>query len=237
MIISLTIIRYRKLLIPVALAAMAIHRLFMWLQKGCTFWRLLGSGHNGTFDLQPDWQQWGLLAVWDDREDFDRFYAHSLVAWWWKLLATENWTILCQPLQSHGKWDGKEPFDNLNIQTYTGPVAVLTRATIRISKLKNFWSNVDDVANLMTNAKGFITSFGIGEAPVYRQATFSVWQSLDDVKAFAYQSREHAEVIKKTRAENWYKEELFARFKPLESFGTIKGIDPLKELFKNNHVI
>jgi len=232
MIVSLTIIRYRKLFVPFALLAMALHRLFMWLQKGCTFWKLLGSGHNGTFDLQPDWQQWGLLAVWEDRDDFDRFYTHSFVAWWWRILAKETWTILGQPLQSHGKWDSKEPFGNPNIQTYAGPVAVLTRATIRINKLKNFWSNVDEVANLMTSAKGFITSFGIGEAPVYRQATFSIWKSLDDVKAFAYQSREHTEVIKKTRTENWYREELFARFRPIESFGTIKGKDPLSGIIK-----
>ena len=232
MIVSLTIIRYRKLFIPFALLAMAVHRLFMWLQKGCTFWKLLGSGHNGTFDLQPDWQQWGLLAVWDDHREFDRFYKQSFIASWWKLLATETWTILCEPLQSHGKWDGKEPFGDPGIQNYTGPVAVLTRATIRISKLKNFWSNVDAVANLMTGAKGFITSFGIGEAPVYRQATFSIWQNLDDVKAFAYQSRQHAEVIKKTRTENWYSEELFARFRPVKSFGTIKGEDPLNGMIK-----
>ena len=231
MIISLTIIRYRKLFIPFALLAMALHRVLMWLQKGCTFWKLMGSGYKGTFDLQPDWQQWALLAVWKERDDFDRFYTNSIVTWWWRLLARVHWTVLCKPLQSHGKWSGKEPFGNINIQNYNGPVAVLTRATIRLSKLRNFWSHVDEVANLMTQSDGFITSFGIGEAPAYRQATFSVWNSLDDVKAFAYQSRQHAEVIKKTRTEQWYSEELFARFVPVESFGTIKWIDPLAELF------
>jgi heme-degrading monooxygenase HmoA len=104
---------------------------------------------------------------------------------------------------------------------------VLTRANIRINKLQAFWSNVDEVAKLMTTAKGFVTSFGIGEAPLYRQATFSVWESLEDVKAFAYRSREHGEVIKKTRTENWYSEELFARFKPIAAFGTIKGQNPI----------
>jgi heme-degrading monooxygenase HmoA len=230
MIVSLTIVRYRKVLIPFALLAMAIHRIPLSMQKGCTFWKLLGTGHNGTFDLQPDWQQWGLLAVWESRYDFDRFNKSSFVAHWWKAFAYEGWTVLCLPLQSHGKWDGKEPFDKPDIKNYAGPVAVLTRATIRISKLKGFWSNVDSVANIMAKAPGFITSFGIGEALVYRQATFSVWNSLDDVKAFAYASKEHATVIKKTRDENWYSEELFARFKPVESFGTINGIDPLNGL-------
>jgi len=227
MIVSLTIVRYRKAFIPIALLAMAIHRLPMWLQKGCTFWKLLGSGRNGTFDLNPDWQQWGLLAVWESQKDFDEFNESSFIVSWWNKLTIERWTILCSPLQSHGKWDGEEPFGSLNITTYTGPIAVLTRATIRLNRLKNFWANVDSVANLMANASGYITSFGIGEAPVYRQATFSIWRSIDDVKAFAYASREHAEVIKKTRDEKWYNEELFARFKPVASFGTINGKDPL----------
>lgn len=232
MIVSLTIVRYRKLFIPLALLAMALHRLPMLFQKGCTFYKLLGSGRNGTFDLQPDWQQWGLLACWDTREDFDNFHKQSFVSAWWRILSREKWTILCRPLQSHGKWDGKEPFDNSNIKDHTGLIVVLTRATIRMNRLKNFWSHVDEVANLMISAPGYITSFGIGEAPVYRQATFSVWQSLDDVKAFAYTSREHAEVIKLTRSENWYSEELFARFRPIESFGSLHGKDPLNDLLK-----
>ena len=228
MIVSLTIVRYKKRLIPFALLAMALHRLPMWLQRGCTFWKLLGSGKNGTFDLSPDWQQWGLLAVWDGREDFDRFCKKSFISTWWDTLTTEKWTMLCEPLQSHGKWDGKQPFGNFNITDYSGPVAVLTRATIRLNKLSGFWSNVDEVANMMTSAPGYINSVGVGEAPVYRQATFSIWESLDNVKAFAYRSREHAEVIKKTRSEDWYSEELFARFKPVAAFGTLNGTDPLK---------
>lgn len=230
MIVSLTIVRYRKLFIPFALLAMAIHRLPMMLQKGCSFYKLLGSGKNGTFDLKPDWQQWSLMACWDTQSSFDQFYKRSFVSSWWKLLCSDRWTILCEPLQSHGQWSGKEPFGKSTSNKISGPVAVLTRATIRFNRLKNFWANVDTVANMMSKAPGYITSFGIGEAPVYRQATFSVWKSIDDVKAFAYQSPEHAEVIKKTRNENWYSEELFARFKPLASFGTLNGTDPLNGL-------
>jgi heme-degrading monooxygenase HmoA len=232
MIVSLTIVRYRKALVPFALLAMAIHRLPMMLRQGCSFWKLLGCGHNGTFDLQPDWQQWGLLAVWEEREDFERFNGSSFITKWWKLLAYEQWTILLEPLQSHGRWDGKEPFGKPDVTTYTGPVAVLTRATIRLAKLKNFWSNVDEVADIMAAAPGYITSVGIGEAPVYRQATLSVWESADAVKNFAYNTPQHAEVIRKTRQENWYSEELFARFKPLATWGTLNGKNPVEGLLK-----
>jgi hypothetical protein len=232
MIVSLTIVRYRKILIPFALLAMALHRLPLLLQKGCTFWKLLGSGKNGTFDLHPDWQQWGLLAVWESRNDFDKFDKNSFVTRWWRLLAYEKWTLLCARLQSHGRWNGREPFGIPDIENYNGPVAVLTRATIRIKRLRSFWANVDPVSRLMADAPGFIVSFGIGETPVYRQATFSVWESMEDMKKFAYGSKEHAEVIRKTRIEDWYSEELFARFRPVASFGTINGVDPLAGLIK-----
>jgi len=232
MIVSLTIVRYRKILVPFALLAMAIHRAYMRAQKGCTFYRLLGSGRDGTFSLNPDWQQWGLLAVWDSRENFDSFYQSSPVSKWWDRFTAERWTILCSPLQSHGKWDGQEPFGKINNEIPDGPVAVLTRATIRLNRLKNFWGHIDKPSQLMSHSQGYIMSLGIGEMPFYRQATFSVWQSIDDVKKFAYDSKEHAEVIRKTREENWYSEELFARFTPIAAFGTINGKNPLQEIIK-----
>jgi heme-degrading monooxygenase HmoA len=109
-------------------------------------------------------------------------------------------------------------------------VAVLTRAQIRWTKLRSFWANVANVAEMMSTAPGYLYSVGIGEAPFYLQATFSVWESLDEVKNFAYKSREHAEVIRKTRKEDWYSEELFARFKILKTIGSLGGINPLASL-------
>lgn len=206
---------------------MAIHRLPLYFSKS-TFWKLLGSGKNGTFDISPDFQKWGLLTVWENQKDFEDFYRHSFIIKWWKYFTKEQFTMLCEPLESHGFWSGKQPFGNPKVKNYHGKMAVLTRATIRFNRLKKFWKNVPRVASIMSNAKGFITSFGIGEAPFFMQATFSVWDSLDDVKSFAYDSEEHREVIKLTRKENWYSEELFARFKIIKSFGLIDGINPIE---------
>ena len=187
----------------------------------------MGCGKNGTFDLQPDWQQWALLLTWENEAESDKFFKTSFIAWWWKLFTKEQWTLVCKPLSAHGKWDGKQPF-KASDEGYTGgQIAVLTRATIRWSKLKRFWSHVDNVAKIMSGAPGYVTSFGIGEAPFFLQATFSVWDDMESVKNFAYKSPEHALVIQKTRSENWYSEELFARFVPIKSFGTLNGKNPL----------
>ncbi len=228
MFISLTIIRYRNALIPVALLAMAIHRLPLFLNRKCRFWKLLGCGRDGSFSIRPDFNQWALLCTWDTREDAEQFLKHSFISNWWKTLSREQYTILCESLSSHGKWDNINPFEKARATEITGPVAVLTRATIRPSRLKNFWKNVPEVSAVMHRAPGLITSFGIGEAPLYRQATFSVWENTETLTNFAYRSPGHAAVIKRTRDESWYSEELFARFKPLSTFGSINGTDPLK---------
>ncbi|HRD42629.1 MAG TPA: DUF3291 domain-containing protein, partial [Ferruginibacter sp.] len=109
------------------------------------------------------------------------------------------------------------------------PIAILTRATLRLSRLKEFWQNVPPVSAKLQQAKGLILSVGIGEIPLVKQATFSVWQSLDDMKAFAYSQKEHAEVIQKTRQRNWYSEELFSRFKITGCTGTLNGKNPLRD--------
>lgn len=181
----------------------------------------MGCGKNGTFDVHPDFQQWGLLATWKNVADFEAFQRSSFIGKWWNLFCYQQSTILLDPISAHGKWSGKEPFGKPKNQVQNGRVAVLTRATIRPSRLKNFWKNVPPVASIMSETKGFVSSVGIGEAPFFMQATFSIWESQEDVIAFAYKNAEHAKVIKLTRDENWYSEELFARFNILEVRGSL----------------
>jgi hypothetical protein len=49
------------------------------------------------------------------------------------------------------------------------------------------------------------------------------------MKAFAYQMHQHQDVIKKTKKENWYSEDMFVRFIPIQTIGTINGSDPLNK--------
>lgn len=102
------------------------------------------------------------------------------------------------PVGSKGKWDGKALFDKLENQWVENvPIAILTRATIRISRLREFWQNVKPVSAELDKAKGLLLSVGIGEMPFIKQATFSIWETMDDMKAFAYTQEEHAAVIQK----------------------------------------
>lgn len=243
MISTLTIVRYPKWLAWAGILSMAIFRLPLWLNSNITFWKLMGSGKNGSFDKTPDLRQWALLCNYDhldqqllnqqqdaaSHELLLKYLYGSFVCRWWLFWHCEKWTIVLDAIEGHGSWDGKEVFGKLAKNTdYDGKIAILTRATIKLKKLKDFWGNVAPVANRLNEAEGFIYSFGIGEIPWIKQATFSLWESKTAMRDFAYTMQEHATVIQKTKKENWYSEEMFVRFKPILSLGSLKGTDPLK---------
>lgn len=221
MFCTLIIARYPKYLGLFGFLSMMIFRLPLIFNKKIVFWKLMGSGKNGTFDIQPDLNQWAILFTTHE----PTACVPSFIKWYFKFFRCNVNLFFMQPTEGHGLWDGKKIFGELPKQTdYNGTIAVLTRATIRISRLKIFWRNVDKVADKMSTAPGFILSYGIGEMPWIKQATFSIWQNKESMKAFAYNMQQHADVIKKTRKENWYKEELFVRFR-------ILSVEGLKSVF------
>lgn len=199
--------------------------------KGLKFFKLLGSGSGGGFSLQPDWARYGLLCVWENERSAAKFFANSAIIKQFRRRAREIWTVRLAAVKSHGAWSGQNPFVPLaNLSTDGKPLAVLTRATINFKKMRRFWSFVPATSLEINQAGGLIRSIGVGEAPFFRQATFSLWQSETAMRDFAYKSPVHKQVVKLTRAENWYKEELFARFVPVASEGTWDGVDPLAEI-------
>jgi hypothetical protein len=233
----LTVVRYPSRYIYFAICAMALFRIPLARNKHFLFYKLMGCGKNGSFDIHPDWNQWAILVFVKERpsmdgynENADPFYKEmygSFIANWWRRFNCERWSISLELTEGHGSWDGQKlsPVQKKNIPP-AGPVAVLTRATIRLHKLRDFWKNVEPVARQMQNAPGLISSLGVGELPFIRQATFSIWESTEEMKKFAYSMQEHREVIKKTRKENWYSEDMFLRFRPISSFGSLKGRNP-----------
>ncbi len=198
---------------------------------GLRFWKLLGSGEGGGFSLHPDWSRYGLLAVWQNSNCADAFFKESELMRSYRQKAKEIWTIRLLTIQSHGLWSGVSPFLPVSATSDPAlPVAVLTRAAIHWNRLSHFWRAVPATSRELNHAKGLLLSVGIGEAPFVRQATFSVWKSGREMQDFAYRTAVHKEIIRRTREENWYREDLFARFVPVSSNGLWGGSDPLKGL-------
>jgi heme-degrading monooxygenase HmoA len=211
---------WKLLLGPFIMAICHIYHFFI-KNKGLTFQKAMGTGKNGTFDIHPDWSRWARLTVWESEEYYQEFIEKSLSYNLLKKLFPDNMYVYLKPEMTHGFWDGKQPFETQGSNPEKKQMAVLTRATIKISKLKAFWSNVPAVQKRLDTINGLQFTVGIGEIPFIKQATLSVWDSEEHMKDFAYKQNPHKEIIKKTREEGWYSEELFARFQVKAIHGNV----------------
>lgn len=211
-----------------ALQAMGLSTSQLASVKGLTFGKMLGSGAGNGFSIRPNFGVYGFLGIWKNQEYAQQFFDghdffHSL-----SNEAEEIWTTLMRVSTVHGQWEAHNPFQVTEEYNENRLVGVLTRATIYTKHLWNFWRFVPSVSKAMDEHKeGLLFSVGIGEMPLFQQATFSFWQNSKLMKAYAYKSKHHREVIKKTRELGWYKEELFARFHPFASRGSWNGENPL----------
>jgi hypothetical protein len=97
----------------------------------------------------------------------------------------------------------------------------ITRARIKWRKNIVFWKSVPPVTTSLHRSPGLISAIGIGEAPIGLQGTFSIWESGEAVKNFAYSGAAHKEAIKATHRHAWYAEEMFARFALIKSNGAL----------------
>ncbi len=196
--------------------------------RGLQFYKLMGSGKGLGFNPFPDWSTYAIIMVWENDDLADEFMQEGSLFQLYEQLATEHWTIFMKNISSHGDWSGGNPFHPSD-QLKSGqlPVAIITRATIKWSKLYHFWKYVPTSQKPIHKLPGLIYTKGIGEAPIVQMATFSIWKDLEAVKSYAYRSKEHQEAIRLTRKLQWYKEELFARFQPYRSTGSWKGSNPL----------
>jgi hypothetical protein len=136
---------------------------------------------------------------------------------WLKLFKASVRYFHLEPYAGHGSWD-KQTFISQRkpSEEPIGRIAVLTRATIRLSRLIAFWKAVPSTSFQLDQHPGFVFSIGVGEVPLTKQATFSIWESEAHMKSYAYKMRAHQDVIKRTRDERWYSEEMFLRFRLLD---------------------
>jgi spheroidene monooxygenase len=228
--VSLSFFRFDSALARLwALGMMGAARLALPNVPDIGFWKLCGSGSGVGFTPLPNTAVYAILCTWPDEETarnalntakiFNRYHAK----------ASESWSVFLTPTSSRGNWSGQEPFQPNN-QTPDGPLAALTRATIKPSILAQFWRRVPDISDVIGNDPNVAFKIGIGELPLLHQVTFSIWPNAQSMADFARRDGPHARAIKAVRDGNWFAEELYARFRVIGEQGTWNGSSPLSKL-------
>lgn len=203
--------------------------------SGLQFYKLMGSGRDLGFNPLPDWGVYAMLGIWENEQAANQFFGEAKIFKNYCAHSSEQWTIFMKPIQAKGQWSGGNPFTSSTDIDESNPlIAVITRATIRPSKLIKFWKYVPiSQRPIKQGCPGLIYTKGIGEAPLVQMATYSLWDNIESLKNFAYHSPEHQKAIKKTRELDWYAEEMFIRFQTYRSQGVWGGKNPLADFLKN----
>ncbi|MEL6518372.1 MAG: spheroidene monooxygenase, partial [Pseudomonadota bacterium] len=96
--------------------------------------------------------------------------------------------------------------------------------------LMKFWGQVPDIEDVIGDDPNVAFKIGIGEVPWFHQVTFSIWPDVASMDAFARRGGPHSRAIQAVREGNWFKEELYARFRLLGDTGQWGGTRPLTQL-------
>lgn len=187
--------------------------------------KLCGSGVGQGFTPVPDTSVYAVLATWPDHCAARRAMFGTRVFRRYADMADETMTIFLTPASARGSWDGKSPFTPQDI-ALDGPVAALTRATIKLRSAGRFWKNEPAISRAIGQDPNVLFKIGIGELPLVRQATFSIWPDTQTMAAFARADGPHAHAIREVRDGKLFHEDLYARFRVDAVEGSWSGMKP-----------
>jgi spheroidene monooxygenase len=222
-----------------ALGQMALARRPLARTDGIGFHKLMGAGTGEGFTPVPD-AAVAILGTWPDIARAKGALAEAPVFRRFGDRAVERFDLHLETLSARGLWSGAAPFapagrepaplGNAPAEPPAGPVAAVTRATVRPRALLKFWARVPGISDRVGADPNVLFKAGVGEVPFLHQVTVSVWPDAAAMHAFARAGGPHAEAIRAVRAGNWFAEELYARFAVRGHAGTWQGRDPLAAL-------
>lgn len=197
---------------------------------GIGFWKLFGSGTGEGFTPVPNTAVYAILATWPNPETARTALSEASLFQRYRARASETWTVLLDPASSRGAWSGQRPFE-ADGTLRPGPLAALTRATIRPAKAWRFWQRAPAISDVIGNDPNVVFKIGLGEVPGLQQVTFSIWPNTSAMSAFARDpAGPHARAIRAVREDGWFREELYARFHIAGDLGSWGGESPLARL-------
>ena len=188
---------------------------------GLLFSKVLGSGFEGGFGLRPSPSRQGMFGLFESLSAAQAFVTNSSVLQAYQERSDEFCWALLKTWSCRGSWDGQS-LEVCAAQPIKGPVAALTRASIKLGKAPAFWRHAPPSQTALADAKGCQLAVRLGEAPFVRQATFSIWDSVSDMNAYA-RSGAHLEAIQAAAQNDYFSESMFARFVPLQVQGQWQG--------------
>jgi hypothetical protein len=201
-------------------ARFVIGRFVMRRVPGLVMSKVMGSGDGGGFGLKPSSSRQALFCLFTDEACADAFLS-SPTAQAYAQRSQEFCSAKLRAYSCKGTWSGQSIAVTASVPE-VGPIATLTRASIRPFSALRFWRMQPASEVSLNAASGCLLATGVGEAPFFRQATFSLWTSTEAMDAYA-RSGAHLAAIRAAHDGAFFSESMFARFVPCSLSGRWRG--------------
>jgi spheroidene monooxygenase len=205
---------------------------------GLTMVKVMGSGHGGGFSLRPSATHQGLICTFSHL-DLALKFLDSPAVQAYRSRARECWTGVLSVQSARGHWDKQAwqassaqalgvwgdqaaQSEGLDGRPNSRPFAVLTRASIVPTKAMAFWRYAPAAQADLGQAPGCLLAMGLGEAPLVRQCTFSLWQDTAAMLQYAHQGA-HQVASAAAYKHQFFSESLFVRMQVLQMAGVWQG--------------
>lgn len=203
-------------------ARFVIGRFAMRHVPGLVMSKVMGSGDGGGFGLKPSSSRQALFCLFTDEDSADTFLK-SPIAQAYAQRAQEFCSAKLRAYSCRGAWSGQSIAVTASPpDSGSGPIATLTRASIRPMSARRFWRMQPASEVSLSEASGCLMATGVGEAPFFRQATFSLWANTAAMDAYA-RTGAHLAAIRAAHEGAFFSESMFARFVPLQLAGRWRG--------------
>jgi len=202
---------------------------------GMRFARVLGSGRDAGFGLVPGLDVQGVFGAFETLEAAEAWADRGRALQDYADRARDHLRLTLCVNSSRGSWGGAtmaSPSTAMADLAATGRpgtasssavVAALTRASIRPARVAAFWRHSPPAERALARARGCRLAVGLGEAPLLRQATFSLWDDLDAMQAYA-RGGAHGQAIRSAWKSGYFSESMFVRFALLRMRGHWPGV-------------
>jgi spheroidene monooxygenase len=201
---------------------------------GLTMVKVMGSGHGGGFSLRPSATHQGLICTFSHLDLALKFLSSSWIQAY-RDRARECWTGVLSVQSARGHWD-KQAWQASTPEALgdmgraqgpehaqpSAPFAVLTRASIVPTKAMAFWRYAPAAQADLGKSPGCLLAMGLGEAPLVRQCTFSLWQDTAAMLHYAHQGA-HQVASAAAYKHQFFSESLFVRMQVLQMAGVWQG--------------
>jgi spheroidene monooxygenase len=193
---------------------------------GLTMVKVMGSGHGGGFSLRPSATHQGLICTFSHL-DFALKFLDSPWVEAYRQRSRELWTGVLTVQSARGLWDRQAWLPTTaqalqGIAPSPGPFAVLTRASIVPTKAMAFWRYAPAAQAGLGHSSGCLLAMGLGEAPLVRQCTFSLWQDTATMVQYAQQGA-HQLASAAAYKHQFFSESMFVRMRVHQMSGVWKG--------------